>query len=66
MRPAEEGYDYEAAFLLAALAADCRVTCISIPTVYRGARSHFRAWADTWRVARVFARYTRRILAGAP
>jgi glycosyltransferase involved in cell wall biosynthesis len=66
VRPAEEGYDYEAAFLLAALAADCRVTSIPVPTVYRGARSHFRAWADTWRVARVFARYTRRILAGAP
>lgn len=65
VRPAEEGYDYETAFLLAALAAECRVTCIPIPTVYDGARSHFRAWADTWRVARVFARYAGRILAGA-
>lgn len=65
VRPAEERYEYETAFLLAALAARCRVACVAIPTIYDGARSHFRPWADTWRVARVFARYAGRILAGA-
>jgi glycosyltransferase involved in cell wall biosynthesis len=63
--PSEEHYDFEAAFLLDALAAGVRVTCVPIPTVYDGARSHFRPWADTWRLARVFARHAGRILVGA-
>lgn len=65
VRPAEQRYDYETAFLLGALRAGCRVTCVEIPTIYDGARSHFRSWVDTWRVARVFARYARRIVVGA-
>jgi len=65
VRPTEARYDYETAFLLGALEAGFRVGSVPIPTIYNGARSHFRSWADTWRVARVFARYTRRILAGA-
>jgi glycosyltransferase involved in cell wall biosynthesis len=65
VRPADERYEYETAFLLGALGAGFRVACVPIPTIYDGAGSHFRAWADTWRVAGVFARYTRRILAGA-
>ncbi len=65
VRPAEERYDYETAFLLGALHAGCRVTCVAIPTIYDAAESHFRLWSDTWRVARVFARYAGRILAGA-
>jgi glycosyltransferase involved in cell wall biosynthesis len=66
VRPTDERYEYETAFLLGALGAGFRVACVPIPTIYDGARSHFRSWADTWRVARVFARYTGRILAGAP
>jgi glycosyltransferase involved in cell wall biosynthesis len=65
VRPIEAHYDYETAFLLGALEAGFRVAGVPIPTIYNGARSHFRSWADTWRVARVFARYTRRILVGA-
>ena len=64
VQPAGDRYDYETAFLLGACDAGCRVTCVAIPTVY-GAESHFRSWADTWRVARVFGRYARRIIAGA-
>jgi len=63
--PREERYAFETAFLLDALAAGTRVTCVPIPTVYDGARSHFRPWADTWRLARVFARHAGRIVAGA-
>jgi glycosyltransferase involved in cell wall biosynthesis len=63
--PRETRYDYEAAFLLAALAAGYRVVSIPVPTVYRTERSHFRHVADALRVARVFARYGRRILLGA-
>ncbi|MGH7607093.1 MAG: glycosyltransferase family 2 protein [Gemmatimonadales bacterium] len=65
IRPTERHYDFETAFLLEALAAGCRVTSVPIPTLYDGARSHFRPWADTWRLARVFARHARRIVAGA-
>lgn len=50
-------YDYEAVFLLAALRAGYRVRSIEVPTVYDGAPSHFRPWGDSWRLARVFARY---------
>jgi glycosyltransferase involved in cell wall biosynthesis len=50
-------YDYEAAFLLAALRAGFSVQSIEIPTIYNGAPSHFRHWGDTWRLARVFGRY---------
>lgn len=65
VRPTGDRFDYEAAFLLGACEAGFRVTCVAIPTIYAGAASHFRSWADTWRVARVFARYAKRILAGA-
>lgn len=64
VRPRETGYDYETAFLLAVLALGYRVCSVPIPTIYAGAPSHFRSWADTWRLARVFARYGRRILFG--
>jgi glycosyltransferase involved in cell wall biosynthesis len=64
VRPAGDRYDYETAFLLAACDAGFRVQCVTIPTIYAGAASHFRPWADTWRVVRVFARYARRIVAG--
>lgn len=64
VRPTGDRFDYEAAFLLGACDAGFRVTCVAIPTIYAGAASHFRPWADTWRVVRVFARYARRIVAG--
>ena len=50
-------YEYEAAFLLAALRAGYGVRSVTIPTIYDGQPSHFRSVADGWRVARVFARY---------
>jgi glycosyltransferase involved in cell wall biosynthesis len=64
VRPAGDRYDYETAFLLGACEAGFRVTSVPIPTVYGGAESHFRPWVDSWRVARVFARYARRIVIG--
>jgi glycosyltransferase involved in cell wall biosynthesis len=65
IQPAGDRYDYETAFLLGACDAGYRVTCVAVPTIYAGAESHFRPWADTWRVVRVFARYARRVIAGA-
>lgn len=62
--PSGDRYEYETTFLLDALGAGYRVASVTIPTIY-GAPSHFRPWRDTWRVARVFARYAGRILAGA-
>jgi glycosyltransferase involved in cell wall biosynthesis len=50
-------YDYEAVFLLAALRAGYRVRSVPVATVYNGAASHFHAWGDSWRLARIFARY---------
>ena len=50
-------YDYEAAFLLAALRAGYGVRSVAIPTIYDGQPSHFKSMADGWRVAWVFARY---------
>jgi len=64
VHPAGARYDYETAFLLGACDAGYRVTCVAIPTIYAGATSHFRPWADTWRVVRVFAQYARRIVTG--
>jgi glycosyltransferase involved in cell wall biosynthesis len=64
VRPPETRYDYEAAFLLGALERGFRVHSVPIPTIYDGAASHFRHWGDTWRLARVFARYGRRLLLG--
>jgi len=64
VQPAGNRYEYETNFLLAALRAGFRVDSVDVPTIY-GARSHFRAWGDTWRMARAFARYAGRIVAGA-
>jgi len=65
VRPSEVRYDFEAAFLLEALARGLRVRSVPIATIYGGRPSHFRHWEDTWRLARVFARYGRRIMFGA-
>jgi glycosyltransferase involved in cell wall biosynthesis len=64
IQPAGERYEYEANFLLDALRANFRVSSIDVPTIY-GPASHFRPWADTWRMARTFARHAGRIIAGA-
>ena len=64
VRPLQRHYDYELAFLLGALTAGFRVSSIPVSTVYDGARSHFHAVADTWRLARVFAQHGGRILGG--
>ena len=63
--PTEVRYDFEAAFLLAALVGRWRVASVSVPTIYDDARSHFRTGSDTWRMARVFWRHVGRILSGA-
>ena len=55
VRPPESRYEYEAAFLLEALVRRARVASVPITTIYDGAPSHFRAVADTWRLARAFA-----------
>ena len=65
VRPEEQGYDFETAFLLATLARGFRVRFVSVSTVYEGRPSHFRHWADTWRQARAFTHYGRAIIFGA-
>jgi len=65
IRPAEQGYDFEIAFLLATLAEGLRVRSVRVPTIYAGQPSHFRGLVDTWRQARVFTRYGRQIIFGA-
>jgi len=63
VQAAGDRYEYEANFLLDALRAGYRVVSVEVPTIYgRGARSHFRAWGDTWRMARAFGRHARRIV----
>lgn len=64
VQPAGDRFEYEANFLFDALRAGFRVASVEVPTIY-GARSHFRSWGDSWRVARVFARYAGRIIKGA-
>ncbi len=64
VHPGGDRYEYEANFLLDALRAGARVASVDVPTIY-GPRSHFRSWADTWRMAGAFARHAGRIVAGA-
>jgi glycosyltransferase involved in cell wall biosynthesis len=64
VQPSGNRYEYEATFLLDALRAAYRVVSVDVPTIY-GARSYFRPWADSWRMARAFARHAGRIVAGA-
>jgi hypothetical protein len=65
IRPRERGYDFETAFLLAALVGGVRVRSVPVATIYEGRPSHFRLWADTWRLAGVFTQYSRQIIFGA-
>ena len=64
VQPSGDRYEYEANFLLDALRAGYRVVSVDVPTIY-GARSYFRPWTDSWRMARAFARHAGRIVAGA-
>jgi glycosyltransferase involved in cell wall biosynthesis len=56
VQPAGNRYEYEANFLLAAMRAGYRIASVEVPTIY-GPSSHFRAWYDTWLMARAFARH---------
>ncbi len=57
VQPLGDRYEFEANFLLDALRAGYRVVSVEVPTIYGGgARSHFRPWSDSWRMARAFAR----------
>jgi len=57
VQPAGDRYEFEANFLLDALRAGYRVDSVDVPTIYGAlARSHFRTWSDSWRMARAFAR----------
>jgi glycosyltransferase involved in cell wall biosynthesis len=64
VRPRGRRYEFETEFLIAALRAGYRLAWVTIPTVYGGARSHFRYFSDTLAVAGVFARHWRGIVAG--
>ena len=64
VRPAGRRYEFETEFLFLAAEHGFRITAVHVPTVYGGERSHFRYVADTLRLAGVFARHWRRILAG--
>jgi len=66
LRPLGDRYEFEANFLLDALRAGYRVVSVDVPTIYEsGVPSHFRAWGDTWRMVRAFARHAGRIVVGA-
>jgi glycosyltransferase involved in cell wall biosynthesis len=65
VRPPESRYDYEAAFLLGALAGGWRVTSVPVPTIYPGTPSNFGPWRDTVRLARVYALFGIRRMFGA-
>src|SRR2546426_37847 len=65
IQPREARYDFEAAFLLEALARGLAVRSVPGATVDEGRPSHFRHWRDTWRLARIFTRYGRAFIFGA-
>jgi hypothetical protein len=64
VRPAGARYDYETEFLFLASEAGYRIAAVPVPTVYAGARSHFRYGEDTVRLSAVFLRHWRPILRG--
>ncbi len=64
VRPAGARYEFETEFLFLAAQAGFRIAAVPVPTVYAGARSHFRYGGDTLRLARVFLRHWRPILLG--
>lgn len=64
IRPAGRRYEFETEFLLLAAEHGFRIAAVGVPTLYGGARSHFRSLSDTLLLAGVFARYWRRIVGG--
>lgn len=64
VRPSGRRYEYETEFLLGAARRGYRIGAVPIPVVYEGEESHFRYLGDTIRLAGVFARHWRVILAG--
>jgi glycosyltransferase involved in cell wall biosynthesis len=64
VKPAGRRYEFETEFLFLAAERGFRIAAVHVSTIYRGERSHFRHVADTLRLAGVFARHWRRILAG--
>ncbi len=64
VRPAGARYEFETEFLFLAARHGYRIAAVRIPTVYEGARSHFRYGADTLAVAAVLLRHWQPILAG--
>ena len=64
VHPTGGRYEFETEFLFLAARDGFRITGVAVPTVYDGARSHFRYGADTLALAAVFLRYRRSILHG--
>lgn len=64
VRPGGRRYEFETEFLFLAAERGFRIGAVEIATVYEGAPSHFRYTADTLRLAGVFLRHWRHILAG--
>ncbi len=64
VQPAGTRYEYETEFLFLAARCGYRIAAVEVPTVYDGARSHFRYGADTLAIAAVFLRHWRPILVG--
>jgi hypothetical protein len=64
VRPGGRRYEFETEFLFQAAQRGFRIAAVEIPTVYEGEASHFRYLTDTLRLAGVFLRHWRRILAG--
>jgi hypothetical protein len=65
IRPRGARYEYETEFLFLAAEAGLRIVSVPVPTIYEGARSHFRHGGDTLRLSAVFLRHWRPILRGA-
>ena len=55
VRPTAAGYEYETEFLYLAAMNRCTIAWVPVPTVYGGARSHFRPLRDTARVVAMHA-----------
>jgi glycosyltransferase involved in cell wall biosynthesis len=64
VHPAGARYEFETEFLFLAAEAGFRIAAVPVPTVYAGARSHFRYGGDTLRLSAVFLRHWRPILLG--
>jgi len=64
VRPAGGRYEWETEFLFLAARHGFRIAAAAVPTVYRGAASHFRYGSDTLALAAVFLRHWRPVLLG--